>query len=254
MGPLTLLAIELDPALLLNLIGFDDPLPWQGSLLRSTSDKVLLNCHRQAGKSSATAALAIWTALNDPGALVLIISASQRQSNELFNKVGGYYRALGSPVAAAEDNAVTLRLATGSRIVSLPDSLDTIVGYSAPSLILVDEAARVKDETYLGLRPMLTRSQGRMVAMSTPRGKRGWWYEAWHDHSATWDRVEFPVTLNPGIDPAWLEEERRLLGPRWYAQEYMCSFEETAGQVFSTESIDAAFTSDRPPLFGSLLG
>jgi hypothetical protein len=254
MGPLAMTALELDPALLLEMIGFADPLPWQRQLLRSTSDKVLLNCHRQAGKSTATAALAILTALLDPGSLTLIVSASQRQSNELFDKVKASYKALGSPLPSIEDNAVTLRLANASRVVSLPASIDTILGYSAPRLIIIDEAARVADETYYGLRPMLTRSRGRMVAMSTPRGKRGWWYEAWHDESANWDRVEYPVTDNPHIDSAWLDEERRLLGPRWYAQEYLCSFEETAGQVFSSESIEAAFDSDRQPLFGSVLG
>jgi hypothetical protein len=216
--------------------------------MRSTSDKVLLNCHRQAGKSSVAAALAVWTALVDPGSLTIIVSASQRQSNELFIKVGDFYKALGSPLDATVQNAVTMALANGSRVVSLPDSIDTIVGYSSTQLIIIDEASRLSDETYFGLRPMLTRSRGRMICMSTPRGKRGWFYEAWNDREATWVRVEYPATDNPHIDIDWLDEERRLLGPRWYAQEYLCSFEETQDQYFPTEAIDACFSSDRPPL------
>lgn len=249
MSPSDRLAIELDPSLLLDLVGLD-PLPWQRHLLRSTSEKVLLNCHRQAGKSSATACLACLTALTEPGSLTLIVSASQRQSGELFDKVGGYWRALGAPVAATEDNAVTLRLANASRIVSLPSSIDTILGYSAPSLIIIDEAARVPDETYYGLRPMLARSRGNMVAMSTPRGKRGWWWQAWNDDEASWDRTEYPVTDNPHIDPEFLDEERRLLGPRWFAQEYLCVFTEAIDQYFPDDAIDAAFSSDRPPVLG----
>jgi hypothetical protein len=213
MGPLAMTALELDPSLLLGLI-VPHPLPWQVALLRSKSDKVLLNCHIQSGKSISTAALAVWTATFDPGSLTLIVSASQRQSNELFDKVKATYGALGAPIPSTEDNATTLRLATGSRIVSLPDSIDTIIGYSAPRLILVDEASRVDDETYLWLRHMLMRSCVSMIYMSTPRRKRGWWYEAWIDRESTWTRVEYPVTLNPHIDPDWLEGERRLLGPR----------------------------------------
>jgi hypothetical protein len=251
MTPLAMTALELDPSLVMEAIGFADPLPWQRALLRSTSDKVLLNAHRQAGKSQATSALAVWTALFDPGSLILIVSASQRQSNELFDKVKATYQALGSPIPASEDNAVTLRLSNASRIVSLPDSIDTIIGYSAPRLIIIDEAARVKDETYYGLRPMLARSRGAMVALSTPRGKRGWWYEAWNDHEATWTRIEYPVTENPHIDIDWLAEEKRLLGPRWFAQEYLCSFEETEDAFLPAEAIDAAFCSDRPPLFST---
>jgi hypothetical protein len=249
MTPLAMTALALDPSLVMEAIGFADPLPWQRALLRSTSDKVLLNAHRQAGKSQATAALAVWTALFDPGSLILIVSASQRQSNELFDKVKATYKALGEPIPAREDNAITLRLSNASRIVSLPDSIDTIIGYSAPRLIIIDESSRVSDETYFGLRPMLTRSRGKMVALSTPSGKRGWWYEAWVDDEATWTRIEYPVTMNPHIDPAWLEEEKRLLGPRWYAQEYECSFEENEDSFFPAGAIDAAFTSDRQPLF-----
>src|SRR3954464_14553529 len=98
MGPLAMTALALDPALLLEMIGFDDPLPLQHDLLISTYDKLLLNAHRQAGKSQATAALAVWTALFDPGSLILIVSASQRQSNELFDKVKETYKALGPPL------------------------------------------------------------------------------------------------------------------------------------------------------------
>lgn len=247
MDPLTMLALEVDPSQLLDLLGFD-PLGWQRHLLRSTSDKVMLNCHRQAGKSCAAGALAIWTALRQPGSLTIVVSASQRQANELLRKIVGFYKALGTPVGLVEDSSTTLSLATGSRVVSLPDSIDTIVGFSSPRLIILDEASRMKDETYLGVRPMLTRSRGRMVLMSTPRGRRGFYYMCWNDHDTTWDRVEFPVTSNPHIDPDWLEEERRLLGPRWFAQEYSCSFEETEGQYFPTEAVLAAFSSSRPPL------
>jgi hypothetical protein len=248
MGPLAMTALALDPSLVMEAIGFADPLPWQRALLRSQSDKVLLNAHRQAGKSQATAALAVWTALFDPGSLILIVSASQRQSNELFDKVKATYKTLGEPIPAREDNAITLRLSNASRIVSLPDSIDTIIGYSAPRLIIIDESSRVSDETYFGLRPMLTRSRGKMVALSTPRGKRGWWYEAWIDRESNWTRIEYPVTENPHIDPDYLEEEKRLLGPRWYAQEYLCVFTEAQDQYFPDEAIDAAFSSDRPPL------
>ena len=81
MDPITSLATAIDPSLLLDELGFD-PLPWQRQLLRSTSDRILLCAPRQAGKSTATACLGIWTALHEPGALVLNVSASQRQGVE----------------------------------------------------------------------------------------------------------------------------------------------------------------------------
>src|SRR5207249_1350084 len=147
-------------------------------------------------------------------------------------------------------NAVTLALATGSRVVSLPDSPDTIVGYSGPRLIIVDDAARVSDGTFVAIRPMLTASRGRMVAMSTPRGRLGWYYAQWYDPGATWERIAFKASENPRIDREWLAEERHILGPMWYAQEYECEFLANEFQTFSTEAIEAAFDDESVvPLF-----
>jgi hypothetical protein len=116
--------------------------------------------------------------------------------------------------------------------------------------VIMDEAARIGDEMLAAVSPMLAISRGRLIGLSTPMGKRGWFHGAWADGGPTWDRIEFRADRNPRIDPAFLAEERKVLGPRWYAQEYLCSFEETIDQIFSTDSITAAFDSDEAPLFG----
>lgn len=247
MDPTTRLALELDASLVLDLLGIE-PDEWQRQVLRSTSERLLLNVHRQGGKSTATAGLAIGTALHRDDSLILLVSASLRQSQELFKKVVWSYRRLGSPIPTVEDNAVTLALENGSRVVSLPDSADTIRGYSAPSLVIVDEAAAVSDSTFVSLLPMLAISRGRLVLLSTPLGRRGAFYEAWHDEGSEWERILHRADQTPRIDPSWLEGQRKILGDRWFNQEFMCSFEETIGQVFATEAVTAAFTSDRVPV------
>jgi hypothetical protein len=237
-----------DPAHVMHIATGHIPDEWQARLLRSTSERMLVNCHRQAGKSTATAALGVHTALARPDSLVLIISAAHRQANELFRKVVAAYEALGKPVPAVEDNAVTLALSNGSRIVSLPANAATIRGYSAPRLIIVDEAAWVPDEVHTALAPMLAISRGRLVELSTPYGKRGHFHAAWAAESG-WEKVEFPATANPRMDAGWLAAQRATLGERWYKQEFLCSFEETVDQIFSQDSIDNAFDSEEAPLF-----
>jgi len=239
--------LRLDPSLILADLGFE-PEPFQTKLLRSKSERILLLTHRQAGKSTATAALGIGTALREPGSLILIVSRSQNQADELFRKLSHFYKVLGEPVPTVEDSAHTLALESGSRIVSLPHSPTTIVGYSGPSLVIIDEAARVGDETYLSVSPMLLRSRGKLVAMSTPYGRRGWFYEAWHD-AASWDRIAFKASENPRLDREYLVDERRRLGERWYLQDFENEFNDTTGQVFSSESIEAALVNDVRPLF-----
>jgi hypothetical protein len=92
--------------------------------------------------------------------------------------------------------------------------------------------------------------QGRMLALSTPFGKRGWFYEAWHG-TGDWQRVKVTADQCKRISSDFLSEEREALGDRWFNQEYMCSFEDTIGAVFRQEDIDAAFDADCKPLFGS---
>ena len=67
--------------------------PWQAQLLRSTSQWVMLSCCRQSGKTTATALLALWTALYIQG-LILCISPSLRQSKLLFAKIIAFLRDL----------------------------------------------------------------------------------------------------------------------------------------------------------------
>ncbi|MEO1083679.1 MAG: hypothetical protein AAFY88_05505, partial [Acidobacteriota bacterium] len=107
-------------------------------------------------------------------------------------------------------------------------------------------AARVSDELYLSIRPMLAVSGGRLMALSTPFGTRGWWYEAWRS-TEDWHRFEIPATECPRISPAFLQEERQAMGEWWFAQEYMCQFLDAETQPFSREDVENAFREDVEP-------
>src|SRR3954470_4272811 len=80
-----------------------EPDPWQEAVLQSQSKRLLLNCCRQAGKSTTTAALALHESLYKAKALVLLVSPSQRQSSELFRKVQDFLTMLPIRPALLED-------------------------------------------------------------------------------------------------------------------------------------------------------
>ena len=237
-----------DPVALAREVGMT-PDPWQADALRDPTDRLLLNCCRQAGKSTVAALLAVHTAVYEPGSLVLLLSPGQRQSQELYRKALTVYRVLGRPVAAEAENALSLTLESGSRIISLPGTEATIRGYSGVRLLIVDEAARVPDELYASVRPMLAVSGGRLMAMSTPFGQRGWWHAAWQDEPG-WKKVRIPADKVPRISDVFLEEERRALGDWQFKQEYGCEFVDTVEQLFTTEQVERAFSADVQPLFG----
>jgi Terminase large subunit, T4likevirus-type, N-terminal len=227
-----------------------DPDPWQRDLLESPSERVILNCCRQSGKSTMTAIVALHRALYHPGSLILCLAPALRQSQELFGKVLGFYRDLDRPITAQAERKLSLELENESRIVTLPGTEKTIRGFSGAALLIVDEASRVADELYFAVRPMLAVSGGSLMMLSTPYGKRGIFFEEW-SHGEGWERYEVSARDCPRISASFLEEEKRALPARVYRQEYECSFEETSDQVFSFEDVTGALDPVVTPLFGN---
>jgi len=115
-----------------------EPDPWQHAVLTARAQRQLLLCCRQSGKSTTTAALALHTALGEPGALILLLSPSLRQSSELFKKVQDAYRVVGNTAPLQAESALRYELYNGSRIISLPGTEGTVRGYSGVKLLVID--------------------------------------------------------------------------------------------------------------------
>ncbi len=243
------LAPALDPTRLLTAAGLE-PDPWQRDLLLEPWNRALLLCSRQSGKSTATAALALHTALYRSDALVLILAPSRRQSKELLAKVWELYRSAGRPVDVDNRSELRVRFENGSRLMALPGTEKTIRGFSAVDMIVADEAARVDDELYSAVRPMLAVSNGRLVALSTPHGKQGWFYESWDDEGQDWHRVKVTAEDCPRLSDEFLRQEKQEIGRWMYRQEYMCEFVDPMSQMFKTSEIEEAYSEDVQPLFG----
>jgi hypothetical protein len=175
----------------------------------------------QAGKSTAVALLALAEAVWVPFTKVLLVSRSLRQSQELFRIVTDFYGRTGAPLRKRQ-TAEELLLDNHSRIVCLPCKEETIRGYSGVSLLVIDEAARVPDDLYRAVRPMLAVSAGRLVCLSTPYGKRGFFHDAWAQGGDDWHRIEIPAARIPRIRPDFLAQEHRALGESWFRQEGRC--------------------------------
>ena len=243
------LALALDPVRLARRAGLE-PDNWQAALLRGDARQAILLCSRQSGKSTVSAVLAAHQAIYAPGSLVLALSPSLRQSRELFAKCLAVYRALDRPVPAAAETKLEIELANGSRLVALPGKEATIRGFSGVALLLVDEAARVPDALYQAVRPMLAVSGGRLVLLSTPFGRRGFFHREWSEGGPAWERVKVTADDCPRIPPAWLAQERATVGDWWFEQEYGCEFKDAIDSYFRGEDIEAMASLDVEPLFG----
>jgi hypothetical protein len=88
--------------------------------------------------------------------------------------------------------------------------------------------------------------------MSTPFGRRGFFFERWQSADPGWLKIEVPATGCPRIGADFLAEQERELGPLLYRQEYLCEFVDAAETLFATALVERAFDPAIRPLFGGL--
>jgi hypothetical protein len=229
-------------------LGFD-PDEQQRRVLASGVRRGMLCCSRQWGKSTVTAVAAVHRAFFREESEIVVVSRSARQSAELVRKARRFAARLGERMKGDGQNRISVVFSNGSRIVGLPSTEETIRGFSAVSLLLIDEASRVPDELYDAVTPMLAASGGSMWLMSTPYGKRGFFYREWTYGGDGWVRVRGPATECPRI-PAWfLEEEQRKKGDRMFSQEYLCEFVQEEDALFREEDLRACLREELEPVF-----
>lgn len=231
-------AAALDPVAFCRRAGLE-PEPWQIDVLRSEAARMLLLCARQSGKSSLSAILALREVLHRDEALALVVSPSERQSQELLRKVLTFYRRLGSPVPAESSTSTQLVLENGSRVVALPSTEAKIRGFSAPSLVICDEASRIEDAYWFAVLPMIASApDARVVVASTPWGA-GFFRDLW-ERGPDWERHRITADQVGHISAAALREAEATL-PRWvYQQEYLCQFVDGSGESAFSPDVVAA--------------
>jgi hypothetical protein len=162
----------------------------QAAVLDSQSKRGVLNCIRQRGKSTVLAIKAVHRACTVARSLILLASPCSRQSREFLRKAAEFLSRLGIKRRGDGDNSCPLSLPNGSRIVGIPGTEATIRGFSAVSLLLIDEASRASGWELTRCSAHVSRRQRGPLAKlaSSPFGKRPF-YEA--GPLILWFRSEF---------------------------------------------------------------
>jgi Terminase large subunit, T4likevirus-type, N-terminal len=244
-------ARALDPALLARDadIVLDD---WQADFVRSDKPQIAMLIPRQHGKTESAVMKALPVATTEPDSLILIASPAQRLSDEFVLRARKAYRRIEGAPSLIGDAARRIEFENGSRIIALPgdNDGDTLRGLANVRLAIIDETARCSDSLITAVRPMLaTNKRGQLIYLSTPKGKRGIFYETWTSGDPDWHRIRVELGSCDRITPEFLARERKNLGETKYREEYLCEFLDSEMNAFSTDIIDRIFTKEVTPIW-----
>lgn len=224
----------------------ETPDPWQKDVMFSISamgeDNILL-CSRQVGKTEAISACGYLRACL--GGFVLIITPSDDQSKEFLERLLKHHHRHNLVRTSSDPTKHELRTETGGRILALPNNERTVRVYSAVDMLILDEASRIPDNLYGAVRPMLSVSKGQTILLSTPFGKRGFFYRAWNGQGASsWKRTQVNWRQCSRLSQEFIEEERSEHGEDWVQQEYECKFSDVAGGIFDVAAFEQLVERD----------
>ena len=239
--------VEEQPQDILNwaetTLGFQ-PDDFQKEVLTETSKRIMILAPRQTGKSTAVAVRVLHEAMQHDDAMILLASASSRQSGQIMEKARKMAQSLDLKILPPPPKCDGFTLANGSQIVSLPDSEETIRGFSAPRMIVVDEAAFASESVFQALEPMLLVSNGTLIILSTPNGQTGYFYDQWHADPTPWTKLQGSLERCPRVSPEAIETIRKSVTKEIFEQEFECKFVASNGQVISLETLRKCYRDD----------
>jgi hypothetical protein len=222
-------------------------------------------CGRGSGKSRIAAAISIYNALFvkhklSPGerGMVLVIAGTVDQAGIALQYIRGFLEA--SPALRREIKETTrteIRLRNGIIIAVHPNSFRSVRGRTICACIY-DETAFWRDEStatpdvevYTATLPGLARTNGMLVAISTPYRRLGLLHQKWRDHFGV-DSDDILVlqgpskVFNPTISDATIAAQRAA-DPTGSGAEWDAVFRDDLASFLDDQSIDAAVDHGRP--------
>lgn len=212
--------------------------PWQKEVLECDGN-ICLRSGRQVGKSEVISRKAAQFAIKNKNKSVMVIASVERQAYLLFEKILAFMETFyPTYIKKGKDKPTKqiLRLRNGSIIRCLPTALTGhgIRGYTI-DLLIADEAAFIPEMVWTAVTPMLAVTKGKMILLSTPHGKGGFYYNCYmREDFATWHVSSEDC---PRRDDAFLASEKKRMSEVEYAQEYLGEFIDELTQFFPDQLI-----------------
>jgi phage FluMu gp28-like protein len=204
------------------------------------------NICRQSGKSFMVS-LEVALDAAETGSLWVLLSAGERQSKELMEKVKMHLEAIKIACSSIEQDyfndteitMLTIRLPNGGRIIGLPANPDTARGFTGN--VVLDEFAfhRDSDKIWKALFPTISRGF-KLRIVSTPQGMGNRFHRIF-SQANNWSKhfVDIYTAVADGVPHNIDELKAGIDDPDAWTQEYECQFVDEASSWLTYELIAA---------------
>lgn len=212
--------------------------PWQKETLNCKKIKnICIVSGRQCGKSTVVSILTAETAVKSPNEFILIGSGVIDQAELLFRKIKTYMNEKHKKMIKGRTTLGFMELTNGSKILCVPigDTGASMRGYTA-TLVVIDEAALVPDRAWEAIEPVISVSKGRVVLLSTPQGKQGFFYNAYKNEEYFVKQVS--ARDCPRHSKEFLDAKQEELTPVAFATEYLGEFIDDYNRKFTEEWVE----------------
>ena len=192
---------------------------------------------RQAGKDYLIACFVIWRCLTCSNQKILLVSAGQRQSDLLYNRILGfigYSRELFDSIE--KSNMEKSKFKNNSEVWSLP-ATGFIRGFTEVTHIFLNEAHEIPDYTFSAVEPMLAVTDGYEYIFSTPRGCVGRLWDCFNN--PFFAKVQLPATINKYLSEDYFKRQKDTMDALEYDMEINAQFQQTVDTFFKLETIES---------------
>ena len=216
-----------------------DLTPPQTEIFMCKSRFRCVNAGRRFGKTFLAKAECVNVVVNKDKKKVVYIAPTAEMARDLmWNELVDFFPE--EYIKRKNEQLMYMKLINGSEIHCLSgDKPDRLVGKKA-DLLIVDECALIdnSDGFFEKLRPILSDKyvEGRALFISTPRGFN-WFYDLYCNEqdelkAKSWKSFQFTTIEGGNVTEEEIEEARRDMSPKMFAQEYLASFECITNRVY----------------------
>lgn len=192
---------------------------------------------RQCGKSMMLENLLILASLRYSNQNSVLISPTFKQARKILKSIVKKFRR--TPLYAGSNSSdLEFTFSNGSTIVFLSaEQGDNIRGQTVTKrgILAIDEAAYISDEVFYTATPFVNANHAPIVAVSTPRFKKGFFYDFFVDGQNKKNNVhayDFTEYDNPYITQERLEMYRSKMPLNLFRADYLGQWMETTSDVF----------------------